>query len=156
MGGTSWLVVEENWRGDPSTGRVRASLGSGPEALRFAEHLTEIEDPDGVGFTIGTYADYARDGIRLVVQGIWLELRSGGARRPTSKKEVRDAVAGGPDWDTITVLVEATSLHGGEFAGPVDKYTGAKPIYFVGPDPYTSRKYYGSIVRSKDGRLTVK
>ena len=87
------------------------------------------------------------------MQGIWLELKSGGARRPVSKKEVRDALAWGPD---VTIVVEATSLHGGEFSGPVDGYQGSKPIYFVGPDPYTSRRFYGTIGRGKDGALVVK
>lgn len=87
------------------------------------------------------------------MQGIWLELRSGGARRPTSKKEVRDALGWAP---SVTIVVEATSMHGSEFSGPADMMLPGERVYFVGPDPYTSRRFYGTIERDKLGRLTVK
>lgn len=65
-------------------------------------------------------------------------------RRPKSKKEIKDAVRDAPD----TVHVECTSMHGG-FSGPVSEIV--RSITFVGPDPYTNRKFYGNIVRGPKG-----
>lgn len=81
------------------------------------------------------------------MQGIYIR-----GRRPQSKREVKAACADNPE----NVKIEATSFHGDEYHGTAAEYTGAKPIYFVGPDPYTSRKFYGTITRNKAGELTVK
>jgi hypothetical protein len=87
------------------------------------------------------------------MQGIYIMGPFGfSRRRPVSKAEVKRAILNGP----ADVIIEATSLHGGEYDGPAHEYRGAKPIYFVGPDPYTSRKFYGTIARNKAGELTVK
>jgi hypothetical protein len=59
-------------------------------------------------------------------------------------------------WDAPqTVSLEATSfIPGTEFNGPVtDAPTGS--YYFVGPDPETARKFYGSVI-VRDGKITVK
>lgn len=76
----------------------------------------------------------------IVVQG----------RRPKSKKEVKELVASNPE----RVRLEATSIFGNEYDGPVSE--AAEGTYtFVGPDPYTKRNFYGSIV-VKDGKVVVK
>jgi hypothetical protein len=67
-------------------------------------------------------------------------------RRPTSKKQVKENLE--------LVEIECTSLHGG-FSGPATDLPAGKRIYFVGPDPYNSRKFYGSIERTAKG-LVVK
>lgn len=70
------------------------------------------------------------------MQGIFVNYQ-----RPTSKKQVREMVANG---NAASVRLEATSLHGNEYDGPVaDAPDGT--YYFVGPDPYTKRSFYGSI-----------
>lgn len=79
-------------------------------------------------------------------QGIFIE-----RRRPKSKKEVKEAVAENPG----SVRLEATSFHpGSEYDGPVDEAPDGIH-YFVGPDPFTSRKFYGQVI-VKDGTVKVK
>ena len=75
------------------------------------------------------------------MQGIFVN-----GRRPKSKKEVKEAVAANP----LRVRIEATSVFGNEYDGvltsaPNGSYT------FVGPDPHTSRKFYGTITVSERG-----
>jgi hypothetical protein len=80
------------------------------------------------------------------MQGIFIE-----GHRPKSKKEVKQAATQYP-W---SVSIEATSLFGNEFDGPLD---GA-PVgsyHFVGPDPYTKRNFYGTLTVKADGTVTVK
>jgi hypothetical protein len=80
------------------------------------------------------------------MQGIWID-----GERPKSKKAIREAVA----LDPTRVKIEATSVFGNDYSGPV---FGA-PVgryHFVGPDPYTSRKFYGTITVAADGKLRVK
>lgn len=77
------------------------------------------------------------------MQGIFVQ-----GQRPKSKKAVKEAVAAGN-----TVRLEATSLFGNEYDGdiadaPDGDYT------FVGPDPYTSRKFYGT-VKVRGDKITV-
>jgi len=81
-----------------------------------------------------------------VAQGIWI-----GQHRPKSKKEVKEAIAADP----FNVQVEATSMFGNEFDGQVTEMPENKVIYFVGPDPYTKRNFYGQILRVGE-RITVK
>lgn len=69
--------------------------------------------------------------------------------RPATKKAVKEAIATRPD----TVQLEATSAFFDEFDGLISEapdgcYT------FVGPDPYTSRKFYGAITVTA-GKATV-
>lgn len=78
------------------------------------------------------------------MQGLFVE-----GRRPKSKKEVREAIAEGR-----SVRIEATSLFGNEYDGPVTEMPDGT-INFVGPDPYTSRKFYGNLVKEGE-RITVK
>lgn len=67
-------------------------------------------------------------------------------QRPKSKKAVKEAIATAPE----TVLVECTSMFPG-FGGYVTQLPDGKRIDFVGPDPYTKRNFYGTIVRTRDG-----
>lgn len=71
-------------------------------------------------------------------------------RRPKSKKEIREVVA----LDAEIVSLEATSLFGNEYDGPVSEAPNGR-YDFVGPDPYTSRKFYGTITVNGE-RVTVK
>lgn len=78
------------------------------------------------------------------MQGVYVD-----AKRPASKKAIKEAVANGHE-----VYLEATSLFGNEYDGhlrnaPDGEYT------FVGPDPHTSRKFYGTITK-RNGKVTVK
>lgn len=71
--------------------------------------------------------------------------------RPKSKKAVKEAILADPS----RVSLEATSLFGNEYDGPVaDAPPGT--YHFVGPDPYTSRKFYGSITVAPDRSIKVK
>ncbi len=75
------------------------------------------------------------------MQGIYID-----GRRPKSKKEVKETIA----TDPARVRVEATSLFGNDYDGPVvDAPAGS--IHFVGPDPYNARKFYGTITVSAGG-----
>jgi len=79
------------------------------------------------------------------MQGIFLA----GHSRPKSKKQVKELVSNGD-----VVILEATSIFGNEYGGPVSAAPDGT-YYFVGPDPYTSRKFYGSITVKGD-KITVK
>ncbi len=79
------------------------------------------------------------------MQGIWID-----GRRPKSKKEVREVVAE----DDARVYIEATSLFGNEYEGVVTNMPDGR-VSFVGPDPYNSRKFYGTLTK-RDGKVTVK
>lgn len=80
-------------------------------------------------------------------------------QRPKSKKAIKEALAAG-----LTVRFENTSAFGGEdfyaHGTTISDIDGrpagtVKPINFVGPDPYTSRKYYGT-VEVRNGKVVVK
>lgn len=79
-----------------------------------------------------------------MTQGIYVEYR-----RPKSKKEVQEAVRAGK-----TVSLEATSMFGNEYDGPVDEAPDGT-YTFVGPDPYTKRNFYGTLTKRGE-RITVK
>lgn len=72
------------------------------------------------------------------MQGIFIN-----HRRPASKKAIKEAVAADPS----NVQVEATSMFGNEYDGPLSDAPDGT-ITFVGPDPHTSRKFYGQIIKS--------
>ena len=80
------------------------------------------------------------------MQGIFID-----NRRPKSKKEIRETI----ETDPSRVCVEATSMFGNEFDGSVENLAIGSKVLFVGPDPYTKRAFYGSIVRTASG-LVVK
>ena len=81
-----------------------------------------------------------------MTQGIWIN-----HRRPKSKKEIKEAVQNDPN----SVFIEGTSIHAGEYGGDVMGMPENKVIYFVGPDPYTKRNFYGQIVRVGE-KVTVR
>lgn len=72
------------------------------------------------------------------MQGIFVNFN-----RPATKKAVKEAVAANP----ASVSLEATSFFGNEYDGPI---TGAPDgrYSFVGPNPHTSRKFYGTLTVS--------
>lgn len=56
--------------------------------------------------------------------------------------------------DPSTLELEATSMFGNEYGGPVvDAPDGT--YYVVGPDPYTSRKWYAQVI-VRAGKVVVK
>lgn len=88
------------------------------------------------------------------MQGIFL-IDERGTRRPKSKKEVKEVLAATPE----RVIIEATSLFGNEYNGvadllPLDEQYKGEKIYFVGPDPYTKRNFYGTI-EIKNGKVVA-
>lgn len=86
------------------------------------------------------------------MQGIYILNDSGRYVRPKSKKEVKELVAAGR---LSAVHAESTSLHGGEYEGPLAD-APAGTIHFCGPDPYVRRSFYGSITVCPDGKVVVK
>ena len=80
------------------------------------------------------------------MQGIYLA-----GQRPVSKVAIKRAVAAG---DVDQVSIEATSMMGNEYDGPLDEAPVGR-INFVGPDPYTKRNFYGTINVAADGSIKV-
>ena len=80
------------------------------------------------------------------MQGIYVNYN-----RPKSKKEVVAAVKANPE----TVSLEATSLFGNEYDGPITEMPIGKLATVVGPDPYTARNFYLNITRKEDGTFKV-
>jgi hypothetical protein len=83
------------------------------------------------------------------MQGIFIN-----GRRPASKKAVREAIAA----DQNAVRIEATSMFGNEREGSIADLIAAGfvgRIDFVGPCPFTSRKFYGNLHFSP-GKVVVK
>lgn len=70
--------------------------------------------------------------------------------RPKSKKEISDFLDAHyeqPEGNMIRRLtIERTAVMGDEYGGPLDDAPISSQINFVGPDPYTDRKFYGNIV----------
>lgn len=79
------------------------------------------------------------------MQGIFV-----GGARPKSKKQVKEAVAE----DASRVRLQGTSAFGDDFDGPVNMAPDGT-YNFVGPDPYTDRRFYGNIIVKGD-KITVK
>jgi hypothetical protein len=75
------------------------------------------------------------------MQGVFIH-----GSRPKSKKQVKEAIAEDP----CSVRLEATSIFGNEYDGwvshaPNGTYT------FVGPNPNTDRRFYGTIKVTDNG-----
>jgi hypothetical protein len=79
------------------------------------------------------------------MQGVFVD-----GKRPKSKKAIKEAIARDPH----SVRIQATSLIGREFDGLASELPEGTRVSFVGPDPYLSRKFYGTI-RKVGGRLKV-
>ena len=71
--------------------------------------------------------------------------------RPKSKKEVIAAVKANPK----SVSLEATSLFGNDYDGPITEMPIGKIVLVVGPDPYLKRNFYLNITRKEDGTFKV-
>lgn len=75
------------------------------------------------------------------MQGIYIIDANGRHTRPPSKVAIRRHLV---EYGAGAVYIESTSVFGNEYGGPLSAAPRAT-ITFVGPDPYTSRKYYGNI-----------
>ena len=82
------------------------------------------------------------------MQGIFID-----GRRPKSKAELKRHLADGKGLSLISI--EATSLFGDEYDGTLALAPENTVINFVGPDPYTNRKFYGTITL-RNGNVTIK
>lgn len=81
--------------------------------------------------------------------------------RPKTKKALKDQIQKiNEDGDPFSVVIQATSLFGNEFDGSLAKALrddNLGPFYIVGPDPYTSRKWYANIrYDNSQGKWIVK
>jgi hypothetical protein len=72
--------------------------------------------------------------------------------RPASKKALREALKDNPG----SVTFDGTSPFGEQFSGTVRSIPADATLSVVGPDPYTSRKWYASVTRDAAGKITVK
>jgi len=70
--------------------------------------------------------------------------------RPKSKKEIKEFILQDPS----SVEVEVTAL-GQEKVIPANELPIGKRFYFVGPDPYTKRNFYGQLTRLSDDLFKV-
>lgn len=77
------------------------------------------------------------------MQGIFVN-----GRRPKSKKAVAAAVE-----TRQNVVIEALDLIG-SFSGNIRNMPENEEVHFVGPEPRTTRNFYGSI-RWRGGKLVV-
>lgn len=73
------------------------------------------------------------------MQGIFIK----GVGRPKHKKLLKEAIRNAPD----SVSIEATSLFGNEYDGPLMDLPEGRWVYFVGPDPHCKRNFYGRLMR---------
>ena len=82
--------------------------------------------------------------------GVWI-YEDNVARRPKSKKEVKEYLAKGVDHeDNYHIGIEATSFFGNEESGPLtQERVEAGTILFVGPNPHDKRDFYGSFTMKK-------
>jgi len=81
-----------------------------------------------------------------MTQGVYVN-----GQYPRTKQELVEAVKSAPD----SVRLIATSLHGGEFDGPISRMPLEYPCYIVGPSP-AQRKWYANIRRLRTGGFRVR
>lgn len=83
-----------------------------------------------------------------MTQGIWI---SDGKdfRRPKSKREIKDTLPERIKLESAA-LFSGSEFHGLVSDAPVGTY------FFVGPDPYNNRRFYGQVVVSDNGQVFVK
>ncbi len=86
--------------------------------------------------------------------GVWIH-EDNVARRPKSKKEIKEYLAKGVDHENnYHIGIEATSMFGNEESGPLTKErVEAGTILFVGPNPYEKRNFYGSFKINRKGEV---
>ena len=73
-----------------------------------------------------------------------------GVEGATTKKALKEAVARGD-----RVWAYCTSPLGPQYNGYLDELPEYITLSVVGPDPYKSRRWYASVIRS-NGKITVK
>lgn len=78
-----------------------------------------------------------------MTQGIYIK---SGTERP---KFMKDAIAAIKE-DPSKVYLEATSLFGNEYDGPVSEMPLNQTVYIVGPDPQR-RNWFMNLTREKEG-----
>lgn len=78
------------------------------------------------------------------MDGIWVN-----GRRPETKKQVREACVNAPE----TVEFDWTSIFDHPNWSRLKDMPECK-VNFVGPDPYNSRKFYGTVTK-KNGEVKV-
>jgi len=83
------------------------------------------------------------------MQGLYLTIAPVATRLPT-KAAARRAI----EDNSHAVYIEATSIFGNEYDGPVDEAPDGE-YYLVGPDPYTKRTWYGTLTVKGD-KITLK
>ncbi len=76
-------------------------------------------------------------------------------RRPPTKKSLKEAIQQDP-FNPTNVRIEATSLFGNEYDGPLSAAPNNARFTVVGPDPYTSRKWYATISMNPEKGWQVK
>jgi hypothetical protein len=81
-----------------------------------------------------------------------------GSWRPKTKRELREAIEASENGIGITVFFDQTSeVHSGRVPGiaVLEDLKSLEVILSVcGPDPYTDRKWYASVKRLKNGRIS--
>lgn len=82
------------------------------------------------------------------MQGVFID-----GQRPSSKKAVTAMLGEDP----ARVRFESTSIFGDEYDGTADQLSPSHGgVMFVGPDPYTARRFYGVAERRPDGTFRVR
>jgi hypothetical protein len=70
-----------------------------------------------------------------------------------TKKALRDAAkAGGED---VVFYSTAAEWFGSQWEGRLSEIPEGVSLSVVGPDPYTSRRWYAQVSRSKEGKVRV-
>lgn len=72
-------------------------------------------------------------------------------KRPASKAALKRALADAPD----TVVFDSTSMFDGGVQYTPESLPVGVSLSVVGPDPYTTRNYYATVVRGRDGRVKL-
>lgn len=71
--------------------------------------------------------------------------------RPKTKKQLKEVLASRPEH----VVFEGTSVFGDEPDIRASEATEGTKLYFVGPDPYTKRNFFGQ-AEYRNGKWMVK
>lgn len=71
--------------------------------------------------------------------------------RPQSKKALKDALKADP----TAIRFEGTSMLGPAFEGTAEEIPAGATLSVVGPDPFTSRRWYATVTRTANGSVKV-
>ena len=72
-------------------------------------------------------------------------------KRVATKKLLKELVASTPN----AVYFDGTSAMGPQYSGYADKLPQGTKLSVVGPDPYTSRKWYATVEVNAQGKIKV-